>query len=39
MIHERWLARSYFASLPITDSWLAGNNPRELMEAEGSMTE
>ena len=25
--------------VPITDSWLAGNNPRELMVVEGSMTE
>ena len=28
------LARSAF--VPITDSWLAGNNPRDLMEVGGS---
>lgn len=36
----REMARTLVLCLvPITDSWLAGNNPRELMEAEGSMTE
>lgn len=36
----REMARTLVPCLvPITDSWLAGNNPRELMVVEGSMTE